>query len=55
MKEEVIELKAIWYGGGFHFRLLNDKTGLILYLDDYTESKKPSQIEDSKIINFLLS
>ena len=52
MKEEVIELKAIWYGGGFHFRLLNDKTGLVLDLDDYNESKKPSQIEDSKIINF---
>ena len=50
MKEEVIELEAIWYGGGYHFRLLNDKTGLIL--DNYTESKKPSQIEDSKIINF---
>ncbi len=52
MKEEVIELEAIWYGGGFHFRLLNDKTGLVLDLDNYTEGKKPSQIEDSKIINF---
>ncbi len=52
MKEEVIELEAIWYGGGYHFRLLNDKTGLVLDLDDYNESKKPSQIEDSKIINF---
>ena len=41
MKQEIIELEAIWYGGGFHFRLLNDKTGLVLNLDDYTESKKP--------------
>jgi len=52
MKEEVIELEAIWYGGGYHFILLNDKTGLVLDLDNYTEGKKPSQIEDSKIINF---
>ena len=30
MKEEVIELEAIWYGGGFHFILQEDKTGLVL-------------------------
>ena len=36
MKEEAIELEAIWYGGGFHFCL----------------DKKSSKIEDYKIINF---
>ena len=50
MKEEVIELEAIWYGGGFHFRLLNDKTGLVI--NDFVGDNKPSKIEDYKIINF---
>ena len=36
VKKEVIELKAIWYGGGFHFCL--DKNSL--------------KIEDNKIKNF---
>ena len=36
MKEEAIELEAIWYGGGFHFCL----------------DKNSSKIEDYKIINF---
>ena len=31
MKKEVIELETIWYGGGFHFRLEDDKNG---YVDD---------------------
>ena len=50
MKEEVIELEVIWYGGGFHFRLLNDKTGLVI--NDFVGDNKPSKIEDYKIINF---
>ncbi len=50
MKEEVIELEAIWYGGGFHFRLLGDKTGLVV--DDFAADDKPSKIEDYKIIEF---
>ena len=35
MKEEVIELEAIWYGGGFHFCL----------------DQNSSKIEDYKIVN----
>lgn len=50
MKEEAIELEVIWYGGGFHFRLLNDKIGLVI--NDFVEDNKPSKIEDYKIINF---
>jgi|TARA_B110000914_G_C15085224_1_gene274766 hypothetical protein len=50
MKEEVIELEAIWYGGGFHFRLLGDKTGLVV--DDFAADDNPSKIEDYKIIEF---
>ena len=50
MKKEVIELDACWYGGGFHFQLLKDNTGLII--ENYTESRKSSKVEDSKIINF---
>ena len=50
MKEEVIELEAIWYGGGFHFRLLGDKTGLVV--DDVAADDNPSKIEDYKIIEF---
>ena len=41
MKEEAIELEAIWYGRGFHFRLLNDKTGLVI--NDFVEDNKPSK------------
>ena len=29
MKKEVIELEAIWFGGGFHFRLADDKNGFV--------------------------
>ena len=36
MKEEAIELEAIWYGGGFHFCL----------------DKNSSKIEDYKILSF---
>ena len=50
MKKEVIELEAIWYGGGFHFKLLGDKTGLVV--DDFATDDKPSKIEDYKIIEF---
>ena len=50
MKKEVIELEAIWYRGGFHFRLLGDKTGLVV--DDFATDDKPSKIEDYKIIEF---
>ena len=49
MKKEVIELEAIWYGGGFHFKLLNDKNALIR--DGYAESE-PRKIEDTKIVYF---
>ena len=28
MKKEVIELEAISFGYGFHFKLLDDKTGI---------------------------
>ena len=30
MKKEVIELEATWYGGGYHYSLLDDKKGFIL-------------------------
>ena len=33
MKKEVIELEAIWYGGGFHFILQEDKTGQFYLLE----------------------
>ena len=49
MKKEVIELEATWYGGGFHYKLLNDKNALIR--DGYAESE-PRKIEDSKIVYF---
>ena len=29
VKKEVIELEAIWYGGGYHFKLVDDKKGLL--------------------------
>ena len=49
MKKEVIELEAIWYGGGFYFRLADDKNGFVR--NGFTEFE-PNKIEDSKIVYF---
>ena len=49
MKKEVIELEAIWYGGGFYFRLAEDKNGFVR--NGFTEFE-PNKIEDSKIVYF---
>ena len=49
MKKEVIELETIWYGGGFHFRLEDDKNGYVR--DDFTEYES-YKIEDNKIVYF---
>ena len=49
MKKEVIELETIWYGGGFHFRLEDDKNGYVR--DDFTEYVS-YKIEDNKIVYF---
>ena len=49
MKKEVIELEAIWFGGGFHFRLEDDKSGFVR--DDTTEYES-YKIEDNKIVYF---
>ena len=50
MKKEVIELEAIWYGGGFHFILQEDKTGLVLM--NFGEDSETTKIDESKIIIF---
>ena len=50
MKKEVIELEAIWYGGGFHFILKEDKTGLVLR--NFVEDSESSKIDENKIIIF---
>ena len=50
MKKEVIELEAIWYGGGFHFILKEDKTGLVLR--NFVEDSESTKIDENKIIIF---
>ena len=50
MKKEVIELEAIWYGGGFHFILQEDKTGLVL--NNFGEDFEPTKVDENKIIIF---
>ena len=47
MKKEVIELEAIWFGGGFHFILQEDKTGLVLrkFDADFDEDSEPTKID----------
>ena len=54
MKKEVIELEAIWFGGGFHFILQEDKTGLVLrkFDADFDEDSEPTKIDENKIIIF---
>ena len=49
MKKEVIELEAIWYGSRFHFRLEDDKKGLVRDSFNVYETYK---IEDNKIVSF---
>ena len=49
MKKEVIELEAIWYGGGFHYKLVDDKNGFARTV--YTKVE-PYNIEDNKIVYF---
>ena len=49
MKKEVIELEAIWYGGGFHFKLIDDKNGFARTVHTKVE---PYNIEDNKIVYF---
>ena len=49
MKKEVIELEAIWYGGGFHFKLVDDKNGFARTVHTKVE---PYNIEDNKIVYF---
>ena len=49
MKKEVIELEAIWYSGGFHFRLEDDKKG---FVRDSFNVYPPYKIEDNKIVYF---
>ena len=41
MKKEVIELEAVWYGGGYHYRLLDDKKGFL-----QPEHKRQSMIRN---------
>ena len=50
MKREVIELEAIWYGGGFHFILQEYKTGLVLM--NFGEECEPIKVDENKIIIF---
>ena len=50
MKREVIELEAIWYGGGFHFILQEDKTGLVI--SNFGEDCEPTKVDENKIIIF---
>ena len=52
MKKEVIELEAMWFGGGFHFRLADDKIGLTREIQDGFEEFEPYKIEDGKIVYF---
>ena len=49
VKKEVIELEAFWYGGGYHFKLVDDKKGFAQSVFDKVE---PYNIEDNKIVYF---
>ena len=49
MKKEVIELESIWYGSGYHFKLVYDKKGFAQTV--YTKLE-PYNIEDNKIVYF---
>ena len=57
MKKEVIELEAIWYGGGFHFRLEDNK---IVYFWERVEElevwkwKKNILIGSKNMKNYLM-
>ena len=51
MKKEVIELKVISFGYGFHFRLLDEKTGFVN--ENFTLHRPYScKIEDYKLLHF---
>ena len=52
MKKEVIELEAMWFGGGFHFRLAEDESGFIREIRDGFGELEPYKIEDGKIVYF---
>ena len=49
MKKVVIELEAGWYGGGFHFRLAEDKKG---FVRDGFKEFEAHKIEDNKLVYF---
>lgn len=49
-KPEVIDLDAIWYGGGFRFVLEKDNVGHVL--DQQAEFIPNEKISDDKILNF---
>ena len=49
MRQELIDLEGTWYGGGFSFKLENDKSGNVF---DYPEIKKTPPISDEKILKF---
>lgn len=49
-RPEVIDLDAGWYGGGFHFQLLKDKSGSITF--DYVDIKPPVTITEDKLVKF---
>ncbi len=51
MKNEVIELKAVSFGYGFHFKLLDDKTGFAH--ENIIEGQPCTyKIEDYKLLQF---
>ena len=51
MKKEVIELKAVSFGYGFHFKLLDDKTGFAH--ENIIEGQPCTyKIEDYKLLQF---
>ena len=52
MKKEVIELEAMWFGGGFHFRLAEDEIGFIREIRDGFGELEPNKIKDDKIVYF---
>ena len=50
MKQEVIDLEGIWYGGSFSFELKKDKSGTVI--DDHVKVKDTPPIDDKKILKF---
>ena len=52
MKKEVIELEAMWFGGGVHFRLAEDEIGFIREIRDGFGELEPNKIKDDKIVYF---